>query len=241
MGNILVIAKRELKGFFDSLMAYVLLVLFLGLSGFFTWLFGPTVFSRDQASLSVFFSVAYWTLFFFIPTLTMRMLAEENRSGTLEVLATKALDDWQIVAGKFLACWALVLIALLATLPYYISVAQLGDVDHGATVGGYLGLVLVSAAYTGIGLFTSSLTNNQIVAVLLALFIGIFFQFLFGLFANTLTGWLGSICNYLNFNTHYDAISRGVIDSKNIIYLLSVAFLGVFAAQTVLTKRNYTG
>lgn len=240
MGNALLVAKRELRGFFDSLMAYVLLILFLGLSGFFTWLFGPTVFSRDQASLSVFFSVAYWTLFFFIPTLTMRMLAEENRSGTLEMLATKALDDWQIVTGKFLACWGLVVIALLITLPYYITVAQLGNIDHGATVGGYLGLLLVSAAYTGIGLFTSSLTNNQIVAVLLALFIGIFFQFLFGLFANTLTGFFGDLFNYLNFNTHYDAISRGVIDTKNIIYLLSIAFLGIFAAQTVLTKRHYT-
>ncbi len=240
MGNALLIAKRELKSFFDSLMAYVLLILFLGLSGFFTWLFGPTVFSRDQASLSVFFSVAYWTLFFFIPTLTMRMLAEENRSGTLEMLATKALDDWQIVTGKFIACWGLVLIALLITLPYYFTVAQLGNVDHGATVGGYIGLLLVSAAYTGIGLFTSSLTNNQIVAVLLALFIGIFFQFLFGLFANTLTGILGQLFNYLNFSTHYDAISRGVIDSKNIIYLLSIAYLGIFAAQTVLAKRHYT-
>ena len=241
MGNVLLIAKRELKGFFDSLMAYVLLILFLGLSGFFTWLFGPTVFSRDQASLSVFFSVAYWTLFFFIPTITMRMLAEENRSGTLEMLATKALDDWQIVTGKFLACWTLVIIALLVTLPYYITIAQLGNIDHGATVGGYLGLLLVSAAYTGIGLFTSSLTNNQIVAVLLALFIGIFFQFLFGLFANTLSGTIGHLFHYLNFNTHYDAISRGVIDSKNIIYLLSIAFLGIFAAQTVLVKRHYTG
>lgn len=241
MANVLIIAKRELKGFFDSLMAYVLLVLFLGLSGFFTWLFGPTIFSRDQASLEVFFSVAYWTLFFFIPTITMRMLAEENRSGTLEMLSTKALEDWQIVTGKFLACWVLVLIALAATIPYYISVAQLGNIDHGATVGGYIGLILVSAAYTGIGLFTSSLTNNQIVAVLLALFIGIFFQFLFGLFSDTLTGWFGRLLHYLNFNTHYDAISRGVIDSKNIIYLLSIAFLGVYAAQIVLGKRNYSG
>jgi ABC-2 type transport system permease protein len=157
------------------------------------------------------------------------------------MLATKALDDWQIVTGKFLACWTLVIIALLVTLPYYITVAQLGNIDHGATVGGYLGLLLVSAAYTGIGLFTSSLTNNQIVAVLLALFIGIFFQFLFGLFANTLSGTIGHLFHYLNFNTHYDAISRGVIDSKNIIYLLSIAFLGIFAAQTVLVKRHYTG
>lgn len=239
MANVLTITKRELQGFFDSLMAYILLILFLGLSGFFTWLFGQNVFKIDQASLTVFFSVAYWTLFFFIPTLTMRMLAEENRSGTLEMLSTKAIDDWQIVFGKFLACWLLVLIALACTLPYYLTVANIGNIDHGATIGGYLGLALISAAYTGIGLFTSSLTSNQIVAVLLALFVGIFFQILFGLISNNLTGWLSNIFHYLDFNTHYESISRGVIDTKNIIYLLSVTFGGLFTAQIILSKRNW--
>ncbi len=239
MANVLIITKRELKGFFDSLMAYILLVLFLGLSGFFTWLFGQNVFKIDQASLTVFFSVAYWTLFFFIPTITMRMLAEENRSGTLEMLSTKALDDWQIVLGKFLACWLLVLIALACTIPYYITVANIGNIDHGATIGGYLGLALISAAYTGIGLFTSSLTSNQIVAVLLALFVGIFFQILFGLISNNLTGLLSNLFHYLDFKTHYESISRGVIDTKNIIYLLSVTFGGLFTAQIILSKRNW--
>lgn len=239
MANVLTITKRELQGFFDSLMAYILLILFLGLSGFFTWLFGQNVFKIDQASLTVFFSVAYWTLFFFIPTLTMRMLAEENRSGTLEMLSTKAIDDWQIVFGKFLACWLLVLIALACTLPYYLTIANIGNIDHGATIGGYLGLALISAAYTGIGLFTSSLTSNQIVAVLLALFVGIFFQILFGLISNNLTGWLSNIFHYLDFNTHYESISRGVIDTKNIIYLLSVTFGGLFTAQIILSKRNW--
>ncbi len=240
MANVWIITKRELQGFFDSLMAYILLVLFLGLSGFFTWLFGQNIFEIDQASLTVFFSVAYWTLFFFIPTLTMRMLAEENRSGTIEMLATKAINDWEIVLGKFLACWILVLIALACTLPYYATVANIGNIDHGATIGGYIGLILISAAYTSIGLFTSSLTNNQIVAILLALFVGIFFQFLFGLISDSLTGWLSDFFHYLNFNTHYNSISRGVIDSKNIIYLLTVTFAGLFTAQIVLSKRNWT-
>jgi len=154
------------------------------------------------------------------------------------MLATKAIDDWQIVAGKFLACWGLVLIALACTIPYYITIANIGNIDHGATVGGYLGLALISAAYTGIGIFTSSLTNNQIVAVLTALFIGIFFQFAFGLISNSVGGWGGELFRYLSFNTHYESISRGVIDSKNIIYLLSVTFAGLFTAQTILSKRN---
>lgn len=240
MSKIWIIAKREIRGFFDSLMAYILLVLFLGLSGFFTWLFGQNVFVRDQASLEVFFGVAYWTLFFFIPSITMRMLAEEKRMGTLEMLATKAVNDWQIILGKFLACWLLVVIALACTLPYYITIANLGNIDHGATIGGYGGLILVSAAYTSIGIFTSSLTNNQIVAVLLALFIGIFFHFLFGLLANQFTGIVGEVFYYLSFNTHYDSISRGVVDSKNLIYFLSVIYAGLFAAQNVLSQRNRT-
>ncbi len=240
MKAVWVITKRELSGFFDSLMAYILLVLFLGLSGFFTWLFGQDIFTRDQASLEVFFNVAYWSLFFFIPTITMRMLAEENRGRTIEMLATKAISDWQIVIGKFLACWMLVIVALLCTVPYYISVANLGPIDHGAVIGGYMGLLFISAVYVSIGIFTSSLTSNQIVAILLALFVGIFFQIIFDLLASGMTGTLASILNYLSLNTHYESIARGVVDSKNLIYFISLAFLGLFLAQTVLSKRNWS-
>lgn len=240
MKAVWVITKRELSGFFDSLMAYILLVLFLGLSGFFTWLFGQDIFTRDQASLEVFFNVAYWSLFFFIPTITMRMLAEENRGRTIEMLATKAISDWQIVIGKFLACWMLVIVALLCTVPYYISVANLGPIDHGAVIGGYLGLLFISAVYVSIGIFTSSLTSNQIVAILLALFVGIFFQIIFDLLASGMTGTLAGILNYLSLNTHYESIARGVVDSKNLIYFISLVFLGLFLAQTILSKRNWS-
>ena len=135
MDKIWIITKRELASFFESLIAYVLIVLFLGLSGFFTWLFGYNVFLLGQASLQVFFQMAFWTLFFFIPAITMRMLAEETRSGTIELLSTEAISDWQIVTGKFMACLLLVAIALVCTIPYYITVSQLGSVDHGAVIG----------------------------------------------------------------------------------------------------------
>lgn len=240
MREIWIITKKELGTFFDSLMAYMLLVLFLGLSGFFTWLFGQDIFFTGQASLQVFFGVAYWTLFFFIPSITMRMLAEENRAGTLEMLITKAVNDWQIVVGKFLACWILVLIALALTLPYYYTVAHLGPVDHGAVIGGYIGLILISGAYISIGIFTSSLTENQIVAILLALFIALFFQILFDLLSTSFPGFIGSIFYYLSFNTHFGSISRGVIDSKDIIYFLSITILGLVLAQMIISKRNWT-
>ncbi|MEM7550217.1 MAG: ABC transporter permease [Bacteroidota bacterium] len=240
MKSIWTITKRELASFFDSLVAYVLIIIFLGLSGFFTWLSGSSnIFLINQADLQVFFGISYWTLFFFIPAITMRTLAEENRSGTLELLSTKAVSDWQIVVGKFLSSLLLILIALACTIPYYITVSKLGNVDHGAVIGGYLGLLMISAAYISIGVFSSATTNNQIVAFLLALFIGIFFQILFGVMASGLRGTLGEILNYLSARSHFESLSRGVIDSRDIIYFLSIITIGLLYSQTILSKRNW--
>ncbi len=238
MKQIWIIAKREFRTFFDSLAAYILLVVFLGLSGFFTWLFGSDIFFIGQATLQPFFSVAYWTLFFFIPALTMKMLAEEKRSGTLELLLTKPITDWQVVFGKFLAVMMLIGVALLLTLPYYITVSLLGPIDHGAVWSGYFGMLLMSAAFTSIGLFASSITNNQIVAFLLALFIGVFFIVIFDVLAGSFTGSLAYLFNYLSLSTHYESISRGVIDSKDLIYFLSIVTIGLVLADSILSKRN---
>src|SRR5215203_4092528 len=196
MKNIWIIAKREIAAFFDSLIAYVIIIIFLGLSGFFTWLFGNNIFYQGQADLGMFFSIAYWTLFFFIPAITMRMLAEELKTGTFEMLSTKAVSDWQIIFGKFQACLLLVSIALLCTLPYYFTVNSLGAVDHGAVIGGYIGLLFVSAVYVSIGIFSSSVTNNQIVAYLIALFISLFFHLLCEMLAEEFRGVPGTIFDF---------------------------------------------
>ncbi len=233
-----VIAHRELNSFFDSLMAYIMLVAFLGFSGFFTWLSGSDIFFIKQASLQVFFAIAYWTLFFFIPALTMRLLAEENRTGTLEMLLTKPVSNWQVVLGKFLAVMILIIIALGLTIPYYITVSSLGSIDHGATFSGYLALILMSAAYIGIGLFASSISNNQIVAFLLALFISIFFHIIFDVLSVNMIGVAGSIVSYFSVSTHFESISRGVIDTRDLIYFGSIAFLGLYLAAVVLLKRK---
>ncbi len=238
MKPIWVIAKREFSTFFDSLAAYILLVVFLGLSGFFTWLFGSDVFFIGQATLGPFFSIAYWTLFFFIPALTMKMLAEEKKSGTLELLLTKPISDWQVVVGKFLSVMILIGVALLLTFPYYISLTFLGPVDHGSVWSGYFGMLLMSMAFTSIGLFASSITNNQIVAFLLALFIGVFFLIIFDVLSSSFTGTTSYFFNYLSLSTHYESISRGVIDSKDLMYFLSITFIGLLLADTVLSKRN---
>ena len=239
MNKTWIIAKRELASYFDSLIAYMIIILFLGLSGFFTWLYGSTVFLIGQANLSVFFGISYWTLFFFIPAVTMRSLAEENKTGTIELLSTKAVSDWQIVNGKFIGSLLLVVIALVCTIPYYITVSRLGPIDHGAVIGGYIGLILASAAYVGIGIFASSTTNNQIVAFLVALFISLFFHLLFDILASGFTGNLGAIFNFLSSRSHFESLSRGVIDSRDIIYFLSISITGLVMSTLVLSKRNW--
>ena len=238
MRQIWIIAKRELSAFFDSLIAYIMIVLFLVFSGLFTWILGDSIFFLNQASLQVFFGVSYWTLFFFIPALTMRLIAEENRSGTLELLLTKPVNDWQVVTGKFLSTFILILITLLLTLPYYFTIWKLGPVDHGAIWSGYLGLLLLSASYISIGIFASSISQNQIVSILAAYFIGIFFQLVFGILASAVGGFMGTVLNYLSIQTHFESISRGVIDSKDLIFFFSLILIGLVASEIAVAKRN---
>lgn len=238
MFKIWIIAQRELQSFFDSLMAYILLVLFLGFSGLFTWLYGADVFISGQASLRSFFSIAYWTLFFFIPALTMKSLAEERKTGTIELLLTKAVTDRQVILGKFLSIVMLIAIALVFTLPYYLTVASIGPIDHGATLLGYVGLLLMSATYISLGIYTSSLTNNQIVAFLLSIFIGLLFHLVFDVLAANFTGIVGELLATLSLSTHFESISRGVMDSKDLVYFISFITLCLFLAEISLAKRN---
>jgi ABC-2 type transport system permease protein len=238
MNKIWIITKRELRSFFDSLMAYVMIVLFLGFSGFFTWIFGGDIFLVGQATLQSFFGISFWTLFFFIPAITMGLLADEQKSGTIELLVTKPVSDWQIIAGKFLAAFMLICITLSLTLPYYITVANIGKIDHGAVLMGYLGLLFMSASYISIGLFTSSITSNQIIAFLAALFIGIFFHLIFDLVSNSSGGWFAGLLGYLSLSTHYESMARGVIDSKDILYFLSIILAGLLGTELVMSRRR---
>jgi len=239
MKEIWIIASRELNSFFNSLMAYILLIAFLGFSGFFTWISGADVFLVGQANMQSFFGIAYWTLFFFIPGLTMGLLSEETRSGTIELLLTKPVSDWQVLAGKFLSTLVLICIALAFTLPYYITIATLGPLDHGSVWTGYLGLILMSASYISIGLFASSISKNQIVAFLSALLIGIFFHIIFGVLSGNFNGFLGGIFSYLSLSTHFESISRGVIDTKDLIYFFSLIAIPMILAQSMLARRRF--
>jgi ABC-2 type transport system permease protein len=238
MHVIWILAKRELVSFFDSLIAYIMLVLFLGFSGFFTWLYGSDIFFEGQVNLDVFFNIAFWTLFFFIPALTMRLLAEEKKTGTLELLLTKAVTDREIVLGKFLSAFMLVGIALLFTTPYVVTVSTLGRLDIGQVICGYFGLLLMSAAYISIGLYASSITSNQIVSFLAALTIGLFFHLLFGILANNFSGFVGQLFETLSLSSHFESISRGVVDTRDLIYFVSLILIGLSLSEFSLTKRN---
>ncbi len=239
MKQIWTITKREFQAFFDSLMGYILLILFLGFSGFFTWIYGSDIFFIKQASLQVFFNIAYWTLFFFIPALTMRLLSEENKTGTIELLLTKPVTNWQVIMGKFLAALILIIVALVLTLPYYFTVSSLGNIDNGQVFSGYFALILFSGMYIAIGLYTSSVTNNQIVSYLLTLFIGIFFQIIFGMLSSGFPGFIGEVLNYLSVSTHFESMVRGVLDSRDILYFLIFIFLGLILSEHMLIKKRY--
>lgn len=239
MKQIWIITKRELQAYFDSLMAYILLVLFLGFSGFFTWIYGNDIFFIKQAKLMPFFSIAYWTLFFFIPALTMRLLSEENRMGTIELLLTRPVSNWQVIMGKYLASLLLIGIALALTFFYPLSVSSIGNLDGGEVFSGYLALLLFSSMMIGIGLFTSSIGNNQIVSYLLALFIGVFFQIIFGMLGQGLPGVLGEILDYLSTSSHFDSMTRGVIDTRDLIFFLGISFLMLVFAETMLIRKRF--
>ncbi|MBL4559859.1 MAG: ABC transporter permease subunit [Labilibaculum sp.] len=238
MKQIIHIASRELSTFFDSLTAYVLIVIFLGFSGFFTWVYGADVFFVGQANLNTFFMVAYWSLFIFIPALTMRSIAGELKAGTLELLLTKPVSDWQLILGKFVSILLLIVITLAPTIIYYFTLWAIGPVDHSAILLGYVGLLLMSMVYISIGLLTSCIASNPIIASLSALSIGIFFHIIFDVLASNFVGFLGNFFSYMSLSTHFESISRGVVDTKDLIYFLSIVFFCLFTSKMILSNRN---
>ncbi len=234
------IFKKEISAFFSSLIGYIVVGVFLLLMGLVMWVFPDySVLDSNYATLDTLFAMAPLVFLFLIPAVTMRTLAEEKQSGTIELLVTRPISDWQIVGGKFLACWLLVAFALLPTFLYYITVYQLGspkgNLDTGGIVGSYIGLLLLAGAFTAIGVLASSLTNNQIVAFVLATFL-CFFMYLGFDFLSRLPIFYGKtddIVQSIGMDYHYNALSRGVLDSRDLVYFTSV--IALFLAATVLS------
>ncbi len=235
------ILKKEFNSFFSSPIAYLVIGVFLLINGLFLWVFKDdfNILNAGFADLNPFFYLAPWVFLFLIPAITMKSFADEYSNGTIELLKTKPISNWQIVLGKFSAALLLVIIAILPTLTYVYTVYQLGssvgNLDIGATIGSYIGLLFLAATYTAIGLFTSTLSKNQIVAFILGVLIT--FLLFYGFDAISVSLDNNYVIKKLGINEHFKSISRGVIDTRDIIYFLSITFFFLFITKTRLENE----
>ena len=233
-----VIFKKDLGSYFNSPIAYIVMVVKLLVYGglFLPGLFNPQ--GMQEATMRPFFGLAPLLFAILAPAITMRLLAEERGSGTIQILATLPVRDLDVVVGKFFAALALVTVALLLTVPWALSVEYVGDPDWGPIIGGYVGLVLMCGAYISIGLMASSWTDNQIVAFILG-FVICFAFFLMGKVLPLAPTALVPLLEALSFDHHFQNIARGVIDSRNVIYYLSVTVFCLFVADQALERRKW--
>ncbi|MBP5340788.1 MAG: gliding motility-associated ABC transporter substrate-binding protein GldG [Bacteroidales bacterium] len=240
--------KKELSGFFSSLIGYLTIAVFLVLTGLMLWVLKSdfNILDYGYAGMDGLFLIGPFLYLFLIPAITMRSLAEERRAGTIEMLMTRPLSDWTIVWAKFLASWTLVFISLLPTLVCYVSVYALGDpignIDTGSVVGSYIGLLLLGGAFVAIGLFCSSLTNNQIVSfILAAVLCAVTYLGFESIYNMGLLGSADLFIKRLGLMHHYGSISRGVVDTRDVVYFLCVMALFLMATRMVLQSRKWGG
>ncbi|MBN2460096.1 MAG: ABC transporter permease subunit [Candidatus Cloacimonetes bacterium] len=236
MGFTSTIANKELKGYFNTPSAYIILVVFLLISG---WFFASPLFINNQADLRSLFGIIPIIYIFFIPAITMGLIAREKNNGTIELLTTFPLRDNEIVMGKFWASLGLIGVGLLFTLIHFLTILILGsNIDFGAIFCGYLGLILLGGVYSAIGIFASSLTNNQIVAFIISFFI-IFFLFILEYTLILLPSSIAGFFQYLSIGYHFSNITRGVIDTRNLIYFLTLIVLFLRLSVILLQTRKW--
>ena len=238
--------RKEISNFLSSLIGIMVVVVFLLITGLFLWVFKSdfNIMTFGYATLDSLFILAPWVFLFLVPAVTMRSFAEERRTGTIEMLLTKPLSDWQIVGAKYLAGVVLVILALIPTFIYYVSVSQLalpvGNIDHGGIWGSYIGLFFLSATFVSIGVFCSSVTNNQILAFIMSVFLCGFlyigFEFIYSM---ALFGKVDLFIQQLGMSAHYSSMSRGVIDTRDLIYFISVIVLFMSMTKITLSSRKW--
>lgn len=238
--------KKEIAAFLNTLIGYVVILVFLLMTGLFLWAF-PTeynILDFGYANLDPFFMLAPIVFLFLIPAISMRLFAEEKKTGTIELLYTRPLNDWQIIGAKYLAGLSLVIVALIPTLIYVFTVYWLsfptGNIDLGVIWGSYLGLFFLAAAFMAIGLFSSAITDNQIVAFIvgisLSAFIYLGFEIIYSL---DLFGNFDLVVQSLGIQAHYSSISRGVVDIRDLIYFISLSGLFLLFTHTLLSRRKW--
>ncbi|MBN1414363.1 MAG: gliding motility-associated ABC transporter permease subunit GldF [Bacteroidales bacterium] len=238
--------RKEISGFFSSLIGYIVIILFITITGLFLWVFkGPmNILEGGYATLDSLFIIAPWVFLMLIPTITMRMFSEEKRTGTLDLLLTRPLSETQIVLAKFTAALVLVILSLLPTLMYYFSVVLLGNptgnLDTGGTWGSYIGLFFLAGSYAIIGLYCSSLTDNVIISFLLTVALCMLICFGFDQIGNlSMFNAAGALLMKLGIVEHYRSMSRGVIDSRDIVYFLALGIIFFLLTRYNLERRKW--
>jgi len=242
VNNIRAIFKREISGYFGSPLAYVFIVIFLLLLGFFTF-YVSNFFEAGQADLRGFFEWHPWIFMFLIPAIAMKLWAEERRMGTIELILTFPVTVGEAILGKFLAAWVFIGIGLFLTFPMVITVAYLGEPDLGSTFCSYIGSFLMAGAFLSVGIMTSSLTRSQVISFIVSIVICLFFILAgYPPVTEVLSGWspvwLLNIVSYLSFLSHYISIERGVLDLRDIVYYLSVIFFMLFMNGMIIQNRR---
>ena len=239
----LAILNKEIQSFFSSLTGYLVIGLFLVACGFFLFVFsgGYNILDSGFADLKPFFNLAPWIFLFLIPAISMKSFADEKRMGTMEILLTRPIGLWKLISGKYLGVLLLVILAIIPTFLYVLSISQLGrpagNFDVGATIGSYIGLIFLGGCYSAMGIFASSLSSNQIVSFLLGVFLCFICYYAFeGLAETNIFGSSSYILESFGISFHYKSISRGVVDTRDIVYFLSVIFL-----YLKLTEINLSG
>ena len=235
------IVLREIKSFFGSPIGYLVIAIFLIINGLFLWVFEGeyNILNTGFADLTPFFTLAPWILIFLIPAVTMRSFSDEKKQGTLELLLTKPLSIWQIVNGKFLGAMLLIVMSIIPTFIYVKVISVLGmpegNIDMGSTIGSYFGLLFLITAYSAIGIFTSTLSENQIVAFIVAVFLCFFFYFGFESLAHIFPN-LSLFISPFGMQNHFKSMGRGVIDTRDVIYFFSLTVL--FLSFTVYNLKS---
>ncbi len=243
LANIKTIAKRELGGYFASPVAYVFLVIFLLLTGFFTFTMEGNFFQAGQASLDSFFKWHPWLYLFLVPCVGMRLWAEERRVGTIELLLTKPITAWQAIVGKFLASWLFLGLALALTFPVFITVNYLGAPDNGLIIGAYIGSFLMAGTYLAISCMTSAMTRNQVVSFILSVVICLFlvlcgFPPVTGLLSRMDKPWLVDLVSSFSVMTHFEPFSKGLIDSRNVLFFMLMISFALFTNGVIIRSHR---
>ncbi len=237
--------RKEIASFFSSVTGYLVASVFLVLTGLFLWVIPGqmNILFGGYASLDSLFYLAPWLYLFLVPAVTMRLFADEKRTGTMELLYTRPISEWHIVMAKYLAGFTLVVISLLPTLVYFYSVIQLGNpvgnIDYGGTWGSFIGLLFLSGIYVAIGIFCSSLTDNQIVSFIMAVVLSFVFYYGFEALSQMVSGSSQSLIVFMGIDEHYQSMSRGVLDSRDVLYFLSMITFFLYLNRTVLSSKKW--